>query len=173
MELNSYSYSVEKKKEGSYLLKRRLMISAYVAYCVVFFLIIYITRIFPLGAVIPLTLYIIYLFTWKYVSVEYKYTVEAGGFALFRIYGGRKDKKLCELRIKGAKRIIPMSKFKDEIDAFSPKNVYDGRSSSTSDCAYAILFFENGVPSAVYIDAPEQSVKALHYYNPDNTVKSV
>lgn len=172
MELNSHSYTVEKKKEGAYRLKRSLMVSAYVAYCAVFFVIIYVTRIFTLGALIPMTLYIIYLLTWKYVSIEYKYTVESGMFSLYRIYGEKKQKKLCEFRIKDAKRVVPMKKFRKEIDAFSPCRVYDGRSSIESADSYAILFFEDGIPSAVYIDAPEQSVKVFYYYNPDNTVKT-
>ena len=173
MEINLYFYTVDKKKEGSYRLQRALMISAYVLYCVVFFLAVYITRIFPLGALIPMTLYIIYLFTWRYVSIEYKYTVESGLFSLYRVYGGKKQQKMCELRIKDAKRIIPTDDYKHEIRDFAPVNIYDGRSSADAPDGYAILFIEDAKPAAVYIDAPDSSVKVFHYYNPDNTVKAI
>ena len=171
MEINSYDYSVDKKKEGSYKLKRALMVCAYVLYCIVFFIVIYVTRIFPLGALIPFTLYIIYLCTWRYVSIEYKYTVESGLFTLYTVYGSRNKKKMCEFRLKEAKRILPVNEYSDEIKAFGAKKVYDGRSSKDTADDYAILFLENGVPAVAYVDAPEQSVKVFYYYNSDNTVR--
>ena len=171
MEVNSYDYTVDKKSEGSYKLKRALMILAYILYCVIFLVVIIWTRIVPLGALIPFTLYIIYLCTWRFVSIEYKYTVETGLFTLYCIYGSRNKKKMCEMRLKEAKRILPVNEYSDEIKAFGAKKVYDGRSSKDTSDDYAILYHENGVPALIYIDAPEQSVKVLHYYNPDNTVR--
>ena len=171
MEVNSYDFTVDKKAEGSYKLKRTLMICAYILYCLVFLIIIIWTRIVPLGAIIPFTLYIIYLCTWRYVSIEYRYTVESGLFTLYTVYGSRNKKKMCEIRLKDAKRILPVNEFADEIREFAPVKVYDGRSSKDTSDDYAILFCENGRSAVAYVDAPEQSVKVFHYYNPDNTVR--
>ena len=171
MEVNSYDYTVDKKSEGSYRLKRTLMILAYVLYVLVFLVVIIWTRIVPLGSIIPFTLYIIYLCTWRFVNIEYKYTVETGLFTLYTVYGAKKQKKMCELRLKEAKRILPVTEYADEIKAFGAKKIYDGRSSKDTSDDYAILYHENGTPTVIYIDAPEQSVKVLHYYNPDNTVR--
>ncbi len=171
MEVNSYDFTIDKKSQGSYRLKRALMIGAYVLYCLIFLIVIIWTRIIPLGALIPLTLYIIYLCTWRYVSIEYKYTVESGLFTLYTLYGGKKQKKMCEVRLKEAKRILPVCDFKDEIAAFGAERVYDGRASKEVTDDYAILYLEEGKRAIIYIDAPEQSVKVLHYYNPDNTVR--
>ena len=171
MEVNSYDYTVDKKIEGAYRLKRFLMVLAYFLYCFAFLVLIIWTRIVPLGAIIPFTLYIIYLCTWRFVSIEYKYTVEMGLLTLFCIYGSKNKKKMCKMRIKDAERILPAREYADEIAAFAPARVYDGRSSASSPDAYAILFRENGKPALIYIDAPEQSVKVLRYYNPDNTAR--
>ena len=171
MEVNSYDFTVDKKVERSYKMKRALMICAYVLYCLVFLVVIIWTRIVPLGALIPFTLYIIYLCTWRYVSIEYKYTVESGLFTLYTVYGAKKKKKMCELRLKEASRILPVCEYADEIKSFGAKKVYDGRSSKDTSDDYAILFSEGGTPAVVYVDAPEQSVKVFHYYNPDNTVR--
>ena len=171
MEVNSYDYTVDKKKCGSYRLKRTLMIAAYVLYCLAFLVAIIWTRIIPLGALIPLTLYIIYLCTWRFVSIEYKYTVESGLLTLYTVYGGKSKKKMCELRLKEAKAIVPVQSHAGKIADFEPKRIYDGRSSDDSADGYAILYYEGEVPAAIYVDAPEQSVKVLHYYNPDNTVR--
>ena len=171
MEVNSYDFTVDKKSEGSYRLKRTLMILAYVLYVVAFLVFLFYTGWFPLGAIIPLTLYIIYLCTWRFVNIEYKYTVETGLFTLYTVYGSRNKKKMCELRLKEAKRILPVTEYADEIKAFGAKKVYDGRSSKDTSDDYAILYHENGTPAVIYIDAPEQSVKVLYYYNPDNTVR--
>lgn len=173
MEVNSYEFTVDKKSEGTYKLKRALMVCAYVLYCLIFFTIIYVTRIFPLGALIPMTLWIIIFFTWRYVSLEYKYTVESGVFTLYTVYGAKKQKKLCELRLRDAKRILPVSEFKDEIAAFSPSVIFDGRASKDVSDDYAILYYEDDKPAVIYVDAPEQSVKVFHYYNPDNTVRII
>ncbi len=171
MEVNSYEFTVDKKNEGSYKRKRALMICAYVLYCLIFLILIIWTRFVPLGAIIPFTLYIIYLCTWRYVSIEYKYTVESGLFTLYTVYGARNKKKMCELRLKDACRILPVSEYADEIKAFGAKKVYDGRSSKDVSDDYAILYLEDGAPAIAYVDAPEQSVKVFHYYNPDNTVR--
>ena len=171
MEVNSYDYTVDKKKEGSYRLKRTLMIGAYALYCLVFLVAIIWTRIIPLGALIPLTLYIIYLCTWRFVSIEYKYTVESGLLMLYTVYGSKNKKKMAQIRIKDAKLIVPIHGYETEIAEFAPKNMYDGRSSKDSTDGYAILYYEGDTPAVIYIDAPEQSVKVLHYYNPDNTVR--
>ena len=171
MEVNSYEYTVDKKVEGSYGLKKLLMVLAYVLYCLAFLILIIYTRIVPLGAIIPLTLYILYLCTWRFVSIEYKYTVESGLFTLYTVYGSRNKKKTCELRLKEAERIIPVCEYTNDIAAFAPVKVYDGRSSRLTSDAYAILFREEGKPAVIYVDAPEQSVKVFHYYNPHNTVR--
>lgn len=171
MEVNSYDYTVDKKKEGSYRLKRTLMIIAYSLYCLAFLVAIIWTRIIPLGALIPLTLYIIYLCTWRFVSIEYKYTVESGLLTLYTVYGSKSKKKMAEIRLKDAKHIVPVQTHSHKIADFEPKQVYDGRSSKDSADGYAILYYEGDVPAVIYLDAPEQSVKVLHYYNPDNTVR--
>jgi hypothetical protein len=171
MEVNSYDYTVDKKKEGDYRLKRTLMICAYVLYCLVFLVLIIWSRIVPLGALIPFTLYIIYLCTWRFVSIEYKYTVESGLLTLYTVYGSRNKKKMAEIRLKEAKRIVPVHGYESEIKDFAPKQIYDGRSSKESADGYAILYHDGEIPAVIYLDAPEQSVKVLHYYNPDNTVK--
>ena len=78
---------------------------------------------------------------------------------------------MCELRLKDASRIIPVSAYADEIAAFGAKTIHDGRSSKDTSDDYAILYTEDGVPAIAYVDAPEQSVKVFHYYNSDNTVR--
>ena len=171
MEVNSYDYTVDKKPEGSYKMKRALMIGAYVLYCLIFLVVIIWTRIIPLGALIPLTLYIFYLCTWRFVSIEYKYTVESGLLTLYTVYGSRNKKKMAEIRIKEAKAIVPVQSHAGKIADFEPKQIYDGRSSKDSADGYAILYYEEEKPAVIYIDAPEQSVKVLHYYNPEGTVR--
>ena len=165
-------YAVAKKAEGKNLLLRILLITLYVSFALAYF--IFFTAVIPivmLIALLPLFVWMLVFFTWRYVSLEYKYTVESGVFTLYTVYGAKKQKKLCELRLRDAKRILPVSEFKDEIAAFSPSVIFDGRASKDVSDDYAILYYEDDKPAVIYVDAPEQSVKVFHYYNPDNTVR--
>lgn len=59
MELSDYEYTVEQKCEGKWRFRKALMLTLYILYTLAYFLIIYITRIIPLGALIPVTLWIL------------------------------------------------------------------------------------------------------------------
>ena len=55
---NNYEYSASQKSEGKWLLSKILLILGYIAFATVYFVVIYITKFFPLGALIPLFLWI-------------------------------------------------------------------------------------------------------------------
>lgn len=78
MELNTYEYSAEQKTEGKWLVYKLLLVSAYIAYTLIYLALIIKTGFVPLGALIPLTLWIIIFFTWRYTSPDYTYTVLSG-----------------------------------------------------------------------------------------------
>ena len=61
---NYASFSYQKKNEGTVKLKRSLMVLGYVLYLVVFFLACYLSKLIPVFALAPLTLWIIIFFTW-------------------------------------------------------------------------------------------------------------
>ena len=145
-----------------------LMLLAYVIYTVAYFVIIYATRIFPLGALIPVTLWIIIYFTWRYTSPDYKYVIEAGTFTFYVNYSKKdKDKKKrSAFKISSAEAIAPVESLKDEIAAFKPKKVFSAVPSKSAPDQYAILYTDlEGVKCVIYIVVTAQSLKLLHLHN--------
>ena len=70
---STYEYVASPRKQPIYKLKRVLMILAYVAYVVVLLIVGMTTKLLvPMLALVPLSLWIIIFFTWRYVSVEYE-----------------------------------------------------------------------------------------------------
>ena len=188
MELNNFEYGAMKKMEGAIKKRRNLLLAIYIVYTAVFFTIIFSTKMIPLGALYAVSMYILYLATWRYVQVDYKYHIEAGTFTLTRKYGNSKAVKVAELKLKEAVLIAPINrpddvasvadksvdkapilppeKANEKIRDFEPEIIYDARPSEDTKDAYVILYKDaDGKRCAIYIEVAQASLKALHYYN--------
>ena len=112
-DFNTYEYGAEQKSEGKFRTMRMLMLCGYILYAIVYFVIIYITRIFPLGALIPLTLWIIVYFTWRYTKPDYRYVIEHGDMTFSISYGKKKRGKrsVCSFKVSGAVRVKDQAQF--------------------------------------------------------------
>ena len=163
-----YEYTVDKKPEGAYRLKRLLMIALYVAFFVGLFVVVMIIKIYPTFAIAPILTYILVLCTWRYVSIEYRYEVEHGELRLMTVYGGKKKKLNDTLIIKSASAILPYEKATDAIAAFSASVTYDLLSSHVSPKdPYAIMLERDRKRILVLLEMPEPSKKAVLYYATD------
>ena len=72
-EFNSFEFVVEQAKEGKWKLLRVSMIALYVLYAAAVAIVIgvFLPGMVPLFALVPVTLWIIVYFTWRYTSLEY------------------------------------------------------------------------------------------------------
>ncbi len=166
MELSDYEYTVEQKSEGKWKLRKILMLTLYVVYTIAYFLIIYITRIIPLGALIPLTLWILVFFTWRYVKPEYKYRIESAFITFTVVYGGRTKKEIFKTKICDAEHILPLAEAKSEIREFEPQIKYNALPSPICEDAYAMLYTdESGKRCLFTFKATSQALKSLRFYN--------
>jgi hypothetical protein len=149
------------------------MLSAYILYVVVFFLAIYITRIFPLGALIPVTLWIIIYFTWRYVKPDYKYTIAQGDMTFTISYGKKKKptKPKTSFKVSSAVAIAPKAELADAIREFHPKHIYSAVPSVKSTDVYAALY-ENGAGErfVFYFVATAAALKLLRFLNSKTVV---
>lgn len=108
-----YEFKAEQKHEEKWLLLRILLIIASVLYTVGYLALIISTRIIPLGALIPLTLWILIFFTWRYANPDYEYTIASGVMSYYVRYGNKKKKKLkAQIRLSEAETITPLSQIK-------------------------------------------------------------
>ncbi len=168
MELNSYEYSAEQKTEGKWLASKLLLVLAYIAYTLVYLALIIKTGFVPLGALIPLTLWIIIFFTWRYTSPDYTYTVLSGELTFTVRYGGRTKRERFKLRIAEAESIAPLSELKDEVR--EAKKLYSALPSRNAADAYAIIFTQGGAKCAFIFKATRDALKILHFYNKNTKI---
>lgn len=168
-DLFTYEYSVAQKIEGKWILKKIGMIFLYIFFVIFWFVFGFVTKLFPVMALIPLTLWILVFITWRYIKVEYEYSIISGNFTLSNIYGNRSRKKVVEFKIKDCSLIAPLDNSEDKISSYSPKRVYSGLSSINADDAYVALVDIDGKKTAVYFEATEKALKICQFYNASAT----
>lgn len=176
-EFLTYEYSVTPPIKGKRRRLKILLIAAYIVYCAVLLLtVMTVGKLFlPLFALVPLTLWIIIFFTWRYTNPEYEYSITSGVLTFARIFGGRSRQKVFEQTVKQMETIAPLSKtYSHKIDEYRPTRVYEGSSSHDSPDAYFALFEnENGERCVYYFEATDRALKVLRHYNVKTVVTDV
>ena len=143
---NFASFSYQPKNEGKVKLKRSLMVLAYVLYLVAFFLACYLTKLIPVFAIAPLSLWIIVFFTWKLVSYDFYFEFKGGMLELGTVKvnkkGVRNQKPITAIHVKEA---LSASLYDPKsFDLSSVKKIYNLSESENSDKRIIIVFEENG-----------------------------
>ena len=172
MEGNAHEYACARKSEGKWLIFKLLLILLYVAYTIGYLYAIIATRFFSLGALIPVTLWILVYFTWRYASPDYKYTIEAGMLRLFVSYGKKTHEKL-KIHLKDAVAITPKEEIYAALSKTKVKKAYDVTPSKSEKDVYAIAFKEETKVYILYIKVTRDTLKALYYYNKNTIMNSV
>ena len=165
MELANYEYTVAQACEGKWRLFKWLMLGGYIAFSGIYFLIAYLTRFIPIVAILPLFLWILVYFTYKYVKPEYKYKIAEAHLYFYRITG-KTEREILKIRLCDASCIMPLENALEEIKSFAPKNTFSALPSQFSTDSYIILYKnEKGEPSAFMFKATADALKCLHFYN--------
>lgn len=161
-----YEYAVEKKPEGNYKTKRILMIALYAVFglglagaCIGI-------GIVPLVAVVPIFVWMLIFFTWRYVSIGYKYAIESGEFRFAQTFGGKAKKNDAVVHLKNAVAFLPLDKAEKVMADFSAECCFDGRPATDATDLYALLINEDGKRYQFVIQATEPSQKPIRYYLP-------
>ncbi|MGM9636903.1 MAG: hypothetical protein ACI3YK_02850 [Eubacteriales bacterium] len=168
---NYAEFVVEKKVEGSYKTHRLLMILAYVAVIGVLVGLFIKINVF-LVALAPIIGWILIFFTWPFVSIEYKYTVDNSMFNGYTVYGGKREVPMFSCKVRDFTLIAPDNdKYSTEKEAFTDaKTVSLLPTEGCPDQYFALYSSETGEKSIVYFRATGQALKAFKYYNSAATV---
>jgi hypothetical protein len=172
-ENNEFDYTVAKKVEGKYRLSRILMVFFYVIFGMSYFVGLAIAHLYPIMAFTPLLVWILVFFTWRFVSIEYRYETVSGGIKFYTVYGGKKKKLVLDMRIKDFEEITPFdADAKTRLSSVRFDRSYSfSRSENDDTDKYFATFKDNdGKACIVYFDATEQSLKIMKFYNSDTTV---
>ena len=180
-EFSTYEFAVSQKITGKWLAARVGLIAFYCLYPVIVLLFgMKYSFVAPLLAFIPISLWIIIFITWRYVSVDYEYSVTSGTLTFTKIYGNRSRRKIFEMKLKDAVRIAPLDL---EIEAaratdYAPEREFVGVSSMSAPDIYIMLFelcdSKNGEKRRAisYFEATAKMLSVCRYYNPSGTVLS-
>lgn len=159
---NYFEYAVDAKPSGKNLLFRILLIVGYVLFAVLFFALFYAVHIPHLIALLPFSLFILVMLTWRYVSCTYEYIIAVGEISFARIYSNKLRREILRLHIRDLRRVMP----EPENNA-SYARVYDFRSAPTTPDSYCLVFAdERERECLVYFEATRRSLKLLSMYNP-------
>ena len=176
---STYEYVASPRKQPIYKLRRVLMILAYVAYVVVLLIIGMTTKLLvPMLALVPLSLWIIIFLTWRYVSVEYEYSITSGILTFAKIYGNRSRHTFLEIDLRQASRIAPLDNatWTAHADKWHPEREYSAISSLKAPDIYFILFEHSDKKkkekrrTVFYFEATAKALQICRFYNPSATV---
>lgn len=169
MEFNSCEYTVSQRSEGKWLLAKILLIAGYLVYTAAYLVIIINTGFVPLGALIPVTLWIIVFFTWRFACPDYKYSIDSGFLTYTVIYGGKTKQEKFRMHIADAKAIAPIEQFSEKSGAARTQKFFSAIPQRYAKDIYGMMFEMNGKVCIFKFKVTRETLKALKYYN-SNTV---
>jgi len=169
---NFVNYGVAKKPEGSYKLKRILMILAYILIPGAIAGAFIAMKILPILAVLPVCIWMLVFFTWRYVSIEYEYIILDGEFKMMEVYGSKSMRELCRTRVSAMKTIAPYNHaHKAAADAVPADRRIEAVSTmNADDIYYAVFKADDGEDTVVFFEATEKTLKVLRYYNSETVM---
>ena len=178
-EFQTYEYTVRQRIEGRFLWARIGLIFLYVLFVGAWLLFGLRTRILvPLLALIPVTLWMLIFFTWRYTAVEYEYSVTSGVLTFSKIFGGRSRKKVFEVPLREAVRIAPLGDAAEfqRGTAYKPEISFSGISTLSAPDVYFMLFEHTDKKdkkskrrAIYYFEATQKMLHLCRYYNPSAT----
>jgi hypothetical protein len=165
-------YTVTRKAEGNNLLLRILLIGLYVFFALIYF--IFFTAVIPIVmmiALLPLFVWMLVFFTWRYAALEIEYQIHSGTVSFYHIYGERSRRKKFSCKTKDLITVAPMDRTHEK-DFTRAVLLHDFRGTKNTPDAYYLTFNKDGKTCAVFFEATTKTVKSFRYFNSAATVVS-
>lgn len=173
-EFNTYEFVVAQKKEGKVKVKRILAVVAYVLFFLICAATLIVLNLPWFVALLPLVEWMVIFFSWRYLSVEFEYSMTSGIATFSHIYGGRSRKTRLELNIKSCHEIAPLDD--DALTRLEQRAIakeYRFISSDDAPEVYYALFEEDGELAVVLFEPTQKALSILRFYNPMTVVTTV
>lgn len=153
---NHAEYTVLQKSEGKFLRLRILLICLYVVFVFTYIAISVATSLFQIIAILPLLLWILVHFTWRYVSLEHSLVIGEGTLTVTDILKDGKKSQRLKITLSEAESLT-------EIPSKVPKNVtlYDFRGDTHADGSYCISFKKDGKNAILYLRTTPEFLRIL------------
>jgi hypothetical protein len=160
-------YSVAQKAEGKNLLLRILLISSYVLLSLGFF--IFFTMVFKivmLISILPLLIWILVFFTWRYVSYDYYFEFKSGTLEVGTIRGGAKGRKKSVLHTIHVKEAVYAARYGSVDELGTLDELCDYSSSVKEESRIAIVYEKDGKRVGVVLDSTTKLAGFIASYCP-------
>lgn len=173
-EFNTYEFVVAKAKRGKYKLYRVLAVVCYVLFFLICAGTLIVMNLPWFVAILPLIEWMIVFFSWRYLDVEYEYSMTSGIVTFSHIYGGRSRKVKLELTIKDCQEIAPLDDAAyAKLEKRGIAREYRFLSADDVPEIYYALFEEDEELSVVLFEPTQKALSILRYYNPMTVVTTM
>ncbi len=164
------NYGVKEKPNRRNGLIKILLILGYIVfallYCCTFLGVFFHLNLPMVIAFLPVFLWIMIFFTWRYTQVEYEYIISDGEMRMMKIYGGKSMRLLFRTRISSMNLIAPYNgEHRAAADKIPAENRICCVSSMSSPDIYFGIFREDSKERAVFFEATEKTLRVIKYYN--------
>ena len=173
-EFNTYEFVVAQKSEGKARLTRILAIVAYVLVFLIAFVVLCVSNLMQFVAVLVMVYIPLVVFTWRFFSVEFEYSMTSGIMTFSHIYGGKSRKEKLSVTIKDMKEIAPYTEeARVHLETLGLKQNHLFVSSLSAPDMYYAVFEANGEMQVVYFEATQKALQILRFYNTSTVVSTV
>lgn len=105
-------------------------------------------------------------YLWRFVSVEFEYTILQGEINFDAIYGRRSRKKFYSARIANIEKIASPADPSHQADLKNAdKTLFAASKMANVNTRYAVIREENGTRTLLYFEIYEKAEKSLRFYN--------
>ncbi len=164
-DIQYYERVLKTKTPSSTLRTKLLLVVAYAAILVIWLIIVLAAGLSAsLLMLIPLLALTVSLVTWKYTSIEYEYSFEAGVLTFSKIYGQAKRRAIFDADIKTLVSVTPYTE-RAASDTRADRMI---NALSLTDCEnpYICVFEEHEQRRAIILDCDEMTLRIFKYFKP-------
>ena len=158
-----YEYIVTEQKGRANRARRVLLILGYVLYILILLMLgVTIRLIVPFLCLMPLSLWILVFFTWRFTQTEYRISFQGGILTVTRFFGGRNPREVVKLSLKELCHVRPYTE--DEERAIKKRDLLL-RATDGSHGRLCLLSLETGKTMLLRLD--EKAERLIRKYNWD------
>ncbi len=171
-DFQNYEFMVGQKIEGKWRVYRILAILGYIAFPLIFLaLAVRVRLLLPVFALVPIFLWMLVFFTWRYTSPEYELATVSNSLRFTIVYGNRTRRPQFEVEFRRMHKIAPYdARGKADVERFAPDKVYCAASSMHVPNLYYAIWEEDKKHYVLFFETNDRLLKICKYYNGAATV---
>ena len=166
---NFTEYVVRPEPTAKNTLARVMVICAYSVFTAVYLFIFWVLlQGLALVILLPFLLFAIIKLTWRFVCVEYEYSIEAGELTVAAIYGGATRRVKCRVYLPEATLIAPYDASRERMLEKDDISTVKRFASEDSESAYVCVYPDkkHGKKRALVFETNAEAQRILRLCNP-------